>query len=145
MLPYYQIRVKEYMFYFEMIYFASSVITKLAMAIMILRLSATRRYTYIIWGNMAVLSVNAFVCLVIMFVSCSPIPALWNEKLYVVIPLIFIYVLADTQYQVVIVVSKMAGSSLAMQALSSWPWWTGHAQSRHSSCYGIFRCQSEGR
>ncbi|KAK4244742.1 hypothetical protein C7999DRAFT_34889 [Corynascus novoguineensis] len=81
MLPYYQIRVKEYMFYFEMIYFASSVITKLAMAIMILRLSATRRYTYIIWGNMAVLSVNAFVCLVIMFVSCSPIPALWNEKL----------------------------------------------------------------
>ncbi|KAK4031429.1 hypothetical protein C8A01DRAFT_21340 [Parachaetomium inaequale] len=81
MLLYYQVRVKEYMFYFEMIYFASSVLTKLAMALMILRLSATKFYAYIIWGNMAVLSVNALVCLVIMFVSCSPIPALWNEKL----------------------------------------------------------------
>ncbi|AEO61175.1 hypothetical protein MYCTH_2068912 [Thermothelomyces thermophilus ATCC 42464] len=81
MLPYYQIRVKEYMFYFEMIYFASSVMTKLAMAIMILRLRATKRYAYIIWGNMAVLGANALVCLVIMFVSCSPVPALWNEKL----------------------------------------------------------------
>ena len=83
MLVYYQVRVKNNMFYFELIYFASSVLTKLAMAVMILRLSSTRVYAYIIWGNMAVLAVNAFVCLVIMFASCSPIPALWNEKLYV--------------------------------------------------------------
>lgn len=81
MLLYYQVRVKEYMFYFEMIYFASSVLTKLAMAIMILRLSSTKMYAYIIWGNMIVLGINATVCLIIMFVSCSPIPALWNEAL----------------------------------------------------------------
>ncbi|KAH8900722.1 hypothetical protein GQ53DRAFT_863358 [Thozetella sp. PMI_491] len=81
MLLYYQVRVKEYMFYFEMIYFASSVLTKLAMAIMIIRLSSAKKYAYIIWGNMAVLGINAFVCLLIMFISCSPIPALWNEKL----------------------------------------------------------------
>jgi hypothetical protein len=84
MLVYYQVIVKEYMFYFEMIYFASSVLTKFAMAIMILRLSSRKIYSYIIWGNMVVLAINAAVCLVIMFVSCSPIPALWNEKLCVV-------------------------------------------------------------
>lgn len=83
MLIYYQVRVKSYMFLFEMIYFASSILTKLAMAIMILRLSSTRTYVYIIWGNIALLSVNALVCLIIMFASCSPLPALWNEKLYV--------------------------------------------------------------
>ncbi|CCF40153.1 integral membrane protein [Colletotrichum higginsianum] len=81
MLAYYQIRVKEDMFYFEVIYFASSILTKLAMAVMILRLSSTRVYAYIIWGNMVVLGTNGFICMVIMFVSCSPIPALWNEKL----------------------------------------------------------------
>ncbi|KAJ4859486.1 hypothetical protein T069G_04474 [Trichoderma breve] len=81
MLVYYQVRVKSYMFLFEMIYFASSILTKLAMAIMILRLSSTRTYVYIIWGNIALLSVNALVCLIIMFASCSPLPALWNEKL----------------------------------------------------------------
>ncbi|KAK6207717.1 integral membrane protein [Colletotrichum tabaci] len=75
------IRVKEDMFYFEVIYFASSMLTKLAMAVMILRLSSTRVYSYIIWGNMAVLGTNGFICMVIMFVSCSPLPALWNEKL----------------------------------------------------------------
>ena len=69
------------MFYFEIIYFASSVLTKLAMAIMIIRLTATPIYHRIIWGNMVVLAINATVCLIIMFVSCDPIPALWNEKL----------------------------------------------------------------
>ncbi|OLN87616.1 hypothetical protein CCHL11_05645, partial [Colletotrichum chlorophyti] len=82
MLPFYQVRVKEYMFYFEIIYFASSVLTKLAMAVMIIRFSsATRIYAYIIWGNMAVLGANALGCLIIMFVSCSPLAAVWNEKL----------------------------------------------------------------
>ncbi|GJC96140.1 integral membrane protein [Colletotrichum higginsianum] len=67
MLAYYQIRVKEDMFYFEVIYFASSILTKLAMAVMILRLSSTRVYAYIIWGNMVVLGTNGFICMVIMF------------------------------------------------------------------------------
>ncbi|KAI1770060.1 hypothetical protein F4818DRAFT_434311 [Hypoxylon cercidicola] len=81
MLEYYQVRVKLNMFCFELIYFASSVLTKLAMAIMILRLSATKFYVYIIWGNMAVLAVNALVCVVILFASCSPIQTLWNPKM----------------------------------------------------------------
>lgn len=80
-LIYRRVIVKEYMFYFEMIYFASSVLTKLAMAIMIIRLSSTKIYHQIIWGNMIVLGINAMVCLIVMFVSCDPIPALWNEKL----------------------------------------------------------------
>lgn len=83
MLEYYQVRVKRYMFFFELIYFASSVLTKLAMAIMILRLSSKKKYSLIIWGNMLVLAINATVCLIIMFASCSPVSALWNEKLYV--------------------------------------------------------------
>ncbi|GJC86379.1 hypothetical protein ColLi_09217 [Colletotrichum liriopes] len=69
-LIYYQIKVKEDMFYFEVIYFASSVLTKLAMAIMIVRLSSTRVYAYIIWGNMAVLGINTTVCMIIML-YCS--------------------------------------------------------------------------
>ncbi|OAA66559.1 hypothetical protein SPI_01135 [Niveomyces insectorum RCEF 264] len=81
MLVYYQVRVKMYMFCFELIYFASSVMTKLAVAVMILRLSPRRLYAYIIWGNMAVLGANALVCLVIFFASCSPVPTLWNPQL----------------------------------------------------------------
>ncbi|KAG9251087.1 uncharacterized protein F5Z01DRAFT_331881 [Emericellopsis atlantica] len=80
-LKYYQVICKEYMFYFEMIYFGSSVLTKLSMAIMIVRLSSTTFFTRIIWGNMVVLGINAAVCLIIMFVSCSPIPAMWNPDL----------------------------------------------------------------
>ncbi|KAK2026765.1 integral membrane protein [Colletotrichum zoysiae] len=80
-LVYYQIKVKEEMFWSEVLYFASTVLTKLSMAIMIVRLSTTRVYAYIIWGNMAVVAVNMTVCMVILLASCSPIPALWNEKL----------------------------------------------------------------
>ncbi|KAL7941246.1 hypothetical protein V8C42DRAFT_360881 [Trichoderma barbatum] len=83
MLVYYQVRVKSYMFLFEMIYFASSILTKLAMAIMILRPNLTRQYTHKIWGNIALLSANVLVCLITMFASCSPLSALWNEKLHV--------------------------------------------------------------
>ncbi|TDZ36588.1 hypothetical protein CTRI78_v011269 [Colletotrichum trifolii] len=82
MLPYYQVKVKEYMFYFEIMYFASSVLTKFAMAIMIIRLcSSIKIYTCVILVNVAVLGVNAVVCMIIIFVSCSPLPAMWNEKL----------------------------------------------------------------
>ncbi|TQN74153.1 hypothetical protein CSHISOI_01292 [Colletotrichum shisoi] len=49
------------MFYFDVIYFASSILTKLAMAVMILRLSSTRFYAYIIWGNVAVLGTNGLI------------------------------------------------------------------------------------
>ncbi|KAK2001709.1 integral membrane protein [Colletotrichum falcatum] len=80
-LVYYQISVKQDMFWSEVVYFTSTVMTKLSMAIMIVRLSTTKVYAYIIWGNMAVLGVNLTVCMAVWLASCTPIPALWNEKL----------------------------------------------------------------
>ncbi|OHW95423.1 integral membrane protein [Colletotrichum incanum] len=80
-LIYYQIKVKEDMFWSEVQYFASTVLTKLSMAIMIVRLSTTRVYAYIIWGNMTVLGINMTICMVVLLMSCYPIPALWNERL----------------------------------------------------------------
>lgn len=109
MLEYYQVRVKLNMFCFELIYFASSVLTKLAMAIMILRLSATKLYAYIIWGNMIVLAVNAGVCVIVLFASCSPIQTLWNPKMYVSH---LTFALCElTSSEGVLVVSRTAGSS----------------------------------
>ncbi|KAK1978106.1 integral membrane protein [Colletotrichum cereale] len=80
-LIYYQIKVKEDMFWSEVHYFASTVLTKLSMAIMIVRLSTTRVYAYIIWGNMAVLGINMTICMIVLLMSCYPIPALWNKEL----------------------------------------------------------------
>ncbi|EFQ33080.1 integral membrane protein [Colletotrichum graminicola] len=80
-LVYYQIKVKEDMFWCEVVYFTSTVMTKLSMSIMIVRLSTTRIYAYIIWGSMALLAVNLIVCMAIWLGSCSPVPALWNENL----------------------------------------------------------------
>ncbi|KAK2061362.1 integral membrane protein [Colletotrichum caudatum] len=80
-LAYYRIRVKEYMFWSEVPYFASTIVTKISMAIMIMRLSTTKVYAFIIWGSVTVLGAIMVVCMVVLLVSCDPIPALWNEKL----------------------------------------------------------------
>ncbi|KAK2013429.1 integral membrane protein [Colletotrichum eremochloae] len=80
-LVYYQIKVKEYMFWSEVVYFPSTVLTKLALSVMIVRLSTTRVYAYIIWGNMGLLAINLIVCLGIWLAACTPVAALWNENL----------------------------------------------------------------
>ncbi|KAK2006178.1 integral membrane protein [Colletotrichum eremochloae] len=80
-LTYYQIKVKEIMFWSEVLYFASTVLTKLSLSIMIVRLSATKIYAYILWTNMAVLGATMIVCMGVLLASCDPIDALWNEKL----------------------------------------------------------------
>ncbi|KAK1992479.1 integral membrane protein [Colletotrichum falcatum] len=80
-LAYYQIKVKEYMFWSEVPYFASTILTKISMAIMIMRLSTTRVYAFIIWGSITVLGVIMVVCMGVLLGSCQPIPALWNENL----------------------------------------------------------------
>ncbi|KAK2059299.1 integral membrane protein [Colletotrichum caudatum] len=80
-LAYYQIKGKEYMFLFEVPYFASTVLTKISLAIMIVRLSTTKVYAYIVWGSIAVLGINMATCMVVLLVSCHPIAALWNGKL----------------------------------------------------------------
>ncbi|KAK1574052.1 uncharacterized protein LY79DRAFT_593537 [Colletotrichum navitas] len=80
-LVYYRIKLKEYMFWCEVAYFISTVMTKLSVSIMIVRLSTTQVYAYIIWGSMTVLAINLLVCMAIWLGSCSPVPALWNENL----------------------------------------------------------------
>ncbi|KDN60022.1 putative integral membrane protein [Colletotrichum sublineola] len=80
-LPYYQIKVKQVMFSSEVPYFASTVLTKISLSIMIVRLSATKIYAYILWTNMGVLVATMIVCMIVLLTSCEPVPALWNEKL----------------------------------------------------------------
>ncbi|KAH7035922.1 uncharacterized protein B0I36DRAFT_406662 [Microdochium trichocladiopsis] len=80
-LELYQARTKENMVYFELIYFGASLMTKLSMALMILRLSTEKKYSYIIWGSLAMMGAIAVGCLGVMFGNCQPFQATWNEKL----------------------------------------------------------------
>ncbi|KXJ89114.1 hypothetical protein Micbo1qcDRAFT_122325 [Microdochium bolleyi] len=77
----YQARTKENMVYFELIYFGASLLTKFSMALMILRLSNEKKYSYTIWGSLVMMGVVATGCLGVMFGNCQPFQATWNEKL----------------------------------------------------------------
>ncbi|KAK8087330.1 hypothetical protein PG994_002304 [Apiospora phragmitis] len=76
-----KIVVKEYMVYFELVYFACSISTKLAMAVMIMRLGTKRKYLWTLWGTIVVLLASSMVCLGVVFASCTPFPATWNPYL----------------------------------------------------------------
>lgn len=47
-----KIRAREYALLYEMVYYASSTITKVAIAATILRICVKKRYKYIIWADM---------------------------------------------------------------------------------------------
>ncbi len=47
-----KIRAREYSLLYEMVYYASSTITKVAIAATILRICVKKTYKYIIWTNM---------------------------------------------------------------------------------------------
>lgn len=77
----YQTRTKENMLYFELIYFGASLLTKLSMALMILRLTTEKKYSYIIWGSLGIMGVIGAGAFGVMFGNCQPFQATWNEKL----------------------------------------------------------------
>ncbi|KXJ88086.1 hypothetical protein Micbo1qcDRAFT_110186, partial [Microdochium bolleyi] len=77
----YQARTKELMVYYEIIYTGSSLATKLSMALMILRLSNEKKYSYMIWGSVILMVLVLVACLGVMFGNCQPFQATWNEEL----------------------------------------------------------------
>jgi hypothetical protein len=68
----------EYLILYELIYYASSTITKFAIAVTILYICVERRYKYIMYGIMGIMAVTAAICVVWFFVNCVPFQGYWN-------------------------------------------------------------------
>ncbi|EKJ75857.1 hypothetical protein FPSE_04037 [Fusarium pseudograminearum CS3096] len=72
------VRGMEYLIFYELIYYASSTITKFAIAVTILYICVERRYKYIMYGIMCIMTVTAVICVVWFFVNCVPFQTYWN-------------------------------------------------------------------
>ncbi|XEV04983.1 hypothetical protein FSHL1_010270 [Fusarium sambucinum] len=72
------VRGMEYLILYELIYYASSTITKFAIAVTILYICVERRYKYIMYGIMCIMTVTAAICVVWFFVNCVPFQGYWN-------------------------------------------------------------------
>ncbi|RGP71774.1 integral membrane [Fusarium sporotrichioides] len=56
------VRGMEYLILYELIYYASSTITKFAIAVTILYICVERRYKYIMYGIMCIMAITAAIC-----------------------------------------------------------------------------------
>lgn len=74
-------RVAEYIIYWEINYFISSTIIKLAVGSACLRLDKRKRIVYPIAFNMALMVVIATLALAFVFANCKPFAATWNPTL----------------------------------------------------------------
>lgn len=72
------VRGMEYLIFYELIYYASSTITKFAIAVTILYICVERRYKYLMYGIMGIMTITAVVCVVWFFVNCVPFQTYWN-------------------------------------------------------------------
>ncbi|KAM0238321.1 hypothetical protein ACHAP5_008726 [Fusarium lateritium] len=75
------VRGMEYLLLYELIYYASSTITKFAIAVTILYICVEKRYKYIMYAIMSIMALTSTICLVWLFVNCVPFAAYWNPGL----------------------------------------------------------------
>ncbi|KAM0475681.1 hypothetical protein ACHAP7_007178 [Fusarium lateritium] len=75
------VRGMEYLLLYELIYYASSTITKFAIAVTILYICVEKRYKYIMYAIMSIMALTCTICLVWLFVNCVPFAAYWNPGL----------------------------------------------------------------
>ena len=76
-----EVRGVEYLILYELTYYASSSLTKFAIAVTILHICVEKRYVYIMYGLMGVLIATNGICLIWLFVNCVPFATYWNPKL----------------------------------------------------------------
>ncbi|RGP72354.1 integral membrane [Fusarium longipes] len=72
------VRGMEYLILYELIYYASSTITKFAIAVTILYICVERQYKYIMYSIMCIMAITAAICVVWFFVNCIPFQGYWN-------------------------------------------------------------------
>ncbi|KAL2671484.1 hypothetical protein Neosp_014074 [[Neocosmospora] mangrovei] len=76
-----EVRGMEYLILYELTYYASSSLTKFAIAVTILHICVEKRYVYIMYGLMGVMIATNGICLIWLFVNCVPFATYWNPKL----------------------------------------------------------------
>ncbi|RYP48372.1 hypothetical protein DL768_005741 [Monosporascus sp. mg162] len=76
-----KIRAREYVLMYQLLYYTSSIITKLAIGLTILRICIKRRYKYIIWTNLALMFIIAGGSTVYVLTDCQPFATHWNPAL----------------------------------------------------------------
>ena len=72
------VRGMEYLILYELIYYASSTLTKFAIAVTILYICVERRYKYIMYTIMSIMAITSCICVVWFFVNCVPFQGYWN-------------------------------------------------------------------
>lgn len=78
-----KIRAGEYMLYFQIIYYVSSTITKIAIAFTMLRLFQKKFVRWIIHINWIFMTLTAIGALSFVFANCKPFAANYNPLLSV--------------------------------------------------------------
>lgn len=68
----------EYLILYELIYYASSTLTKFAIAVTILYICVERRYKYLMYTIMSIMAITSCICVVWFFVNCVPFQGYWN-------------------------------------------------------------------
>ncbi|KAL7624934.1 hypothetical protein AAE478_004148 [Parahypoxylon ruwenzoriense] len=76
-----KIRAAEYILYYQIIYYVSSTITKVAIAFTLLRLFQAKVIRYIIHLNWIFMAMSAIGSLGFVFANCKPFAANWNPLL----------------------------------------------------------------
>ncbi|KAJ4229238.1 hypothetical protein NW759_003964 [Fusarium solani] len=76
-----EVRGMEYLILYELTYYASSSLTKVAIAVTILHICVEKRYVYIMYGLMGVMIATNGICLIWLFINCVPFATYWNPKL----------------------------------------------------------------
>ncbi|UPL01888.1 hypothetical protein LCI18_012822 [Fusarium solani-melongenae] len=75
-----EVRGMEYLILYELTYYASSSLTKFAIAVTILHICVEKRYVYIMYGLMGVMIATNGICLIWLFVNCVPFATYWNPN-----------------------------------------------------------------
>ncbi|KAF5018462.1 hypothetical protein F66182_9559 [Fusarium sp. NRRL 66182] len=75
------VRGMEYLLIYELTYYASSTLTKFAIAVTILYICVEKRYKYLMYGLMVTMGITCTVCLIWLFANCTPFAAYWNPAL----------------------------------------------------------------
>ncbi|KAI1322614.1 hypothetical protein F5Y16DRAFT_385933 [Xylariaceae sp. FL0255] len=79
--PFLKIKASEYQLIYELVYFGSSMLTKVSIVFTILRICENKMYKYLMYAVLAINGVTSTASLVFLFADCRPFATRWNPFL----------------------------------------------------------------
>lgn len=79
--PFLKIKAKQFLLFYELVYFTSSTLTKLSIIFTIMRICTERKYMWTMYAVMAAMVITATYSIIFVFADCTPIQTRWNPAL----------------------------------------------------------------